>query len=118
MFWNNVKIALRNVRKNKLFAAINIIGLALGMTIYVLAGLIARYEGSHDAFFANSDRTYAIGIYAAPGAGIGFEQILGVQSAMGPSIEGVRSDVDAVARTIRNVYLVSHGAKCCFESVH
>jgi hypothetical protein len=42
MFWNNEIIALRNLRKNKAFAAINIIDLALGMTIYVLAGLIAR----------------------------------------------------------------------------
>jgi putative ABC transport system permease protein len=118
MFWNNVKIALRNLRKNKLFAAINIIGLALGMTIYVLAGLIARYEGSHDSFFANSDRTYAIGIYAAPGAGIGIEKILGVQSAMGPIIETELTDVDAVARTVRNEYLVSHGDKSFYESVH
>jgi putative ABC transport system permease protein len=117
MFWNNVRIALRNLRKNKLFAAINIIGLALGMTIYVLAGLIARYEGSHDAFFANSDRTYAIGIHAAPGAGIGIEKILGVQSAMGPIIETELSDVDAVARTVRNEYLVSHGDKSFYETV-
>ena len=64
MFWNNVKIAIRNLRKNKLFAAINISGLALGMTIYVLGGLIGKYESTHDAFFANADRTYTIGGYA------------------------------------------------------
>ncbi len=52
MFWNNVKIAVRNLRKNKLVSAINIAGLALGMTIYVLAGLIAKYENTHDEFFA------------------------------------------------------------------
>ena len=32
MFWNNVKIALRNLKKNKGFAAINITGLAIGLT--------------------------------------------------------------------------------------
>jgi putative ABC transport system permease protein len=48
MFWNNLKIALRTLRKNKLFAFINIAGLALGMTIYVLGGLIVEYEGTHD----------------------------------------------------------------------
>ena len=36
MFWNNVKIAIRNLRKNKLFAAINIIGLALGIAVPLL----------------------------------------------------------------------------------
>ena len=40
MFWNNVKIALRNLRKNKTFAVINILGLAIGMTIYVFGGLV------------------------------------------------------------------------------
>ena len=118
MFWNNVKIAIRNLRKNKLFAAINIIGLALGMTIYVLAGLIARYEGTHDAFFANSDRTYVIGINAAPGLNVGFDKILGVQTGLGPIIEAELVDVDAMARTVRNEYLVSHDDKGFYESVH
>ena len=30
MFWNYLKIALMNLRKNKLFAVINIGGLAMG----------------------------------------------------------------------------------------
>ena len=38
MLWNNIKITLRNLRKNKVFAAINIAGLAVGMTIYVFGG--------------------------------------------------------------------------------
>ena len=70
MFWNNVTIALRNLRKHKLFAFINIVGLALGMTIYVLGGLIAKYESTHDTFFANADRIYSIGSYAAPGLNV------------------------------------------------
>ena len=75
MFWNNIKIALRNLRKHKVFAAINILGLALGMTIYVLAGLIAKYEDTHDAFFANSHRTYTLGINASPGLNVGIDKL-------------------------------------------
>ena len=88
MFWNNVIIALRNLRKNKAFATINILGLALGMTIYVLAGLIARYEGSHDAFFGNSDRIYTVGIIAAPGLNVGIDKINSVQTGLGPIPRG------------------------------
>jgi putative ABC transport system permease protein len=61
MFWNNVKIALRNLRKNKVFAAVNIFGLALGLTIYVFGGLLVKYEKTHDMFFENASRIYTIG---------------------------------------------------------
>lgn len=117
MFWNNVKIALRNLRKNKAFAAINILGLALGMTIYVLAGLIARYESTHDAFFANSERIYSLGVVAAPGLNVGVDKINAVQSAVGPIVETEFSDIDAVARMLRFEYLVSHADKGFYESV-
>ena len=107
MFWNNVKIAIRNLRKNKLFAAINIAGLALGMTIYVLGGLIAEYESSHDVFFENIDRTYTIGSFASPDLNVGIDQINATFSAVGPIIEAELSEVEAVARTLRYEYLVS-----------
>ena len=58
MFWNNVKIALRNLRKHKGFAAINITGLAIGLTIYVFGGLLVDYERTHDVFFGKYDRIY------------------------------------------------------------
>ncbi len=118
MFWNNVKIAVRNLRKNKLFAAINIAGLALGMTIYVMAGLIAKYENTHDAFFANSDRVYTLGINAAPGLNVGIEKINSVQTALGPIVEAELTDVDAVARLLRTEYLVSERDNSFYESVH
>ena len=61
MFWNNVKIALRNLRKNKAFALVNILGLALGLTIYVFGGLLVKYESTHDMMFENSANIYTIG---------------------------------------------------------
>jgi putative ABC transport system permease protein len=117
MFWNNVKIALRNLRKNKLFAFINIAGLALGMTIYVLGGLIAKYEGTHDTFFANSDRTYTIGSHAAPELNVGVDKLATVFSAIGPIIETELSDVEAVARTLRYEYLVTMGDDSYYQTI-
>mgnify|MGYP001817959155 CR=1 FL=1 len=117
MFWNNIKIAVRNLRKNKVFAAINILGLALGMTIYVMAGLIGRYEASHDEFFANSSRTYTLGVNAAPGLNVGIEKIGSVQSAVGPLVAGDLTDAEAVARAIRYEFLVSRGENSFYESV-
>ena len=117
MFWNNVKIALRNLRKNKLFAFINIAGLALGMTLYVLGGLIAKYESTHDTFFANSDRTYTLGSHAAPELNVGIDKLNTVFSAVGPIVEAELSDVEAVARTLRYEYLVTMGDNSYYQTI-
>jgi putative ABC transport system permease protein len=115
MLWNNIKISLRNLRKNKVFAAINITGLAVGMTIYVFGGLLVEYEATHDAFFENSDRTYTIGSYFAPEMNVGVDQINTAWSAFGPIIEAELSDVEAVARTMASEYLVTMGDDSYYE---
>jgi putative ABC transport system permease protein len=117
MFWNNVKIALRNVRKNKLFAAINIAGLALGLTIYVFGGLLVNYEKTHDAFFENSSRLYTIGSVAAPELNIGIDRLNATWSTIGPIIEAELQDVDAVARVKNQEYLLTMGAESFYQSL-
>ena len=117
MFWNNVKIALRNLRKNKGFAAINITGLAIGLTIYVFGGLLVDYERTHDLFFKNAERIYTIGATAAPELNVGIEKFNAVQSAVGPAIEANIPDVEAVARTIVTEYLVAIGTDSFYESI-
>jgi putative ABC transport system permease protein len=116
MFWNNVKIAVRNIRKNKLFAFINIAGLALGMTIFIFGMLLVRYEQTHDVFFENSDRTYIVGMYAAPELDIGVKGMNSTVSSIGPILESELSDVEAVARTLRYDYLITMGSESFYQS--
>ncbi len=117
MFWNYVKIALRNLRKNKAFAAINISGLAIGMTIYVFGGLLVNYERTHDTFFEKYDRTYTIGATASPELNVGVDNFNSVQSAVGPLIEAELTDVEAVARTILREYLIAMGPDSFYEQI-
>jgi putative ABC transport system permease protein len=117
MFWNYVKIALRNLRKNKAFAAINISGLAIGMTIYVFGGLLVNYERTHDVFFEKYDRTYTIGATASPELNVGVDNFNSVQSAVGPLIEAELADVEAVARTILREYLITMGPDSFYEQI-
>jgi putative ABC transport system permease protein len=86
MFLNNVRIALRNLRKNKVFALVNILGLALGLTIYVFGGLLVKYERTHDMFFENASRTYTIGSIAAPDLDVGIDQMNATFTTVGPII--------------------------------
>ena len=117
MIWNNIKIALRNVRKNKLFALINIAGLALGLTIYVFGGLLIDYERNHDAFFENSERVYTVASRASEDMDIGIDMLNAAYSAVGPIIEAELPDVDAVARTIGTEYLISNGTESFYQGI-
>ena len=117
MFWNNVKIALRNLRKNKVFALVNILGLALGLTIYVFGGLLVKYESTHDMFFENSANIYTIGSIAAPDLDVGVDNFNATFTAVGPLIEAELQDVERVARTVNSEYLLSVGDKSFYETL-
>jgi ABC-type antimicrobial peptide transport system permease subunit len=56
MFKNYLKIAWRNLIKNKGYSAINIGGLALGMAVTLIIGLWVNDELSYNTYFKNRDR--------------------------------------------------------------
>ncbi len=117
MLWNNIIIALRNLRKNKAFAAINISGLAIGLTIYVFGGLLVEYENTHDQSFANVDRIYTIGSTASPELNVGIDKFNSTFMAIAPLIKGELTDIDAVARTRNSEYLLTHGDESYYETL-
>jgi len=60
MFRLNLKIAWRNLWKNKVYAAINIGGLALGLTAFVLMLLYINQEESYDSWSPDLKNVYQI----------------------------------------------------------
>ncbi len=60
MFKNYLKIAWRNLLKNKVYSAINIFGLALGIAASVLIFLFVQDERSFDRYHVNADRIYRV----------------------------------------------------------
>ena len=60
MFRNYFKIALRNLWNNKVFSAINILGLAIGLAICLLITLFVTDELSYDKYNEKADRIYRI----------------------------------------------------------
>ncbi|HMB62067.1 MAG TPA: ABC transporter permease [Eudoraea sp.] len=55
MLKNYLKIAWRNLEKNKVYSFINIGGLALGMAVTLIIGLWMHDELAHDDYFKNKD---------------------------------------------------------------
>ncbi len=60
MIRNYMKIAVRNILKNKAYSLINISGLALGLASCVLVMLYIDYEKSTDEFHKNFDTIFRI----------------------------------------------------------
>lgn len=60
MFANYLKVAFRNLFRNKIYATISIFGLAIGITGATLLYLYIDSELSYDSFHEKSDRIYRL----------------------------------------------------------
>ena len=60
MFNNYLKIAWRNIRRNKIYSIISITGLTLGMTCCIVVALFVNRELSVDRFHKNAHRIYRL----------------------------------------------------------
>src|SRR5205085_5566728 len=77
MIKNYFKVAWRNLVKNKVFSFINIIGLATGLTCFILITLYVSDELSYDRYNDKADRIFRINAFIRLG---GSEQKLAVSS--------------------------------------
>src|SRR5687768_17222080 len=69
MFQNYLKIAIRNLWKNKGFSTINILGLAIGIATCLLITLYVLDELSFDRYHEKSDRIYRLNVDLRFGGG-------------------------------------------------
>jgi putative ABC transport system permease protein len=58
MLRNYFKVAFRNLYRNKGFSAINIFGLAIGMTSALLILLWIQNQLTYDRWYTKTDRLY------------------------------------------------------------
>ena len=60
MIKNYVKIAFRNLWKNKVFSLLNILGLSIGLSASFVIGAMVFYDLTFDKFHADGDRIYRV----------------------------------------------------------
>ena len=100
MITNFIKIALRNLGRNKWYSFINITGLSVGMACCILLLLWVRDDLSFDKFHKNSDKIYRVITQAKIG-----DNTLRVPSApvlLGKELNDEFPEVDNYAR-YRNI---------------
>lgn len=66
MFRNCLAAALRSLARSRVYSAISVFGLAVGLCAAILAGLIVRNETSYDHFLPGFERLYLAGALLIP----------------------------------------------------
>ncbi len=97
MFYHYIKTVFRNLEKQKLNSAINILGLSLGLAIALLIGIFVIHQLSYDKFIEDHERIYRI--HSSAELGQGEPQTL--PSAMFPVAEIAEKDLPEVEGFVR-----------------
>lgn len=95
MFKLNLKIAFRNLWKNKVYTLINLIGLAVGMAGCILIYIFISYQLSFDQHFSRKDRIYRVVSYWKYPDGEQFQS--GVPKPLANAIRNDFSQLDEVS---------------------
>ncbi len=116
MFRNCLAAALRHLARNKLYAAISVLGLAVGLCTALLAALVVHNQLSHDHFIPGYDRVYmGVTVITPPGHATIY---LGTTNTfVGPQLALRISEIQAVTRLLYDTATLRHGNVAASETV-
>jgi putative ABC transport system permease protein len=116
MIKNWLRIALTNWLTHKLYAAINVLGLSVGLVCFLLIMLFVRYELGYDSFFPDADRIYRVSPDYTEST-LGPERHpAGAPATLAPLLREAQFDgVEAVARIGGQHALVARGQRVFYE---
>ena len=67
LFMSYLKTAIRNLARHRIYSAINIIGLAIGLAFCIITFLFVHHEWTYDTFHENADRIYRVYVQTPSG---------------------------------------------------
>jgi putative ABC transport system permease protein len=98
MFRNYLTVAIRNILKHKFFAAINILGLVIGMACCLLIFVYIKDELSYDKFHRDYENLYRVGLHGK----VAGQEIYTVNTSL-PVAPTMKSDIPGVEDVLRLV---------------
>ena len=102
---SDFKIALRNIRRHKIISLVNILGLAIGMSVCLLMMVYVVNETRYEDFQVNGDRIYRIALeWGQKGSRMKFA---GTMPGLAPAVAAEFPEVESAirVRVDRNVEL-------------
>jgi ABC-type antimicrobial peptide transport system permease subunit len=104
MFKNYFKTAWRNLVKNKVYSALNILGLATGMAVALIIGLWVYYQYSYDRFLPGYENVYQV-YYRTTGN----DSIYTQNSVAYPLADVLKKDIPGIKYVAQTDWISSHG---------
>ncbi|HVX52693.1 MAG TPA: ABC transporter permease, partial [Chitinophagaceae bacterium] len=109
MLKNYVKIAWRNLTKNKLYSSVNILGLSVGMASAILILLWVQNETGTDRFYSSTNRIYMM--YNRVNSSGELLAINQTPEVLAPALKKDFPEVEDAVRFNNVTFLVSNGDK-------
>jgi len=117
MIKHYLKIAFRNLAKQKIYSAINILGLAVGLAGVLLIFLFVRNELSYDRFHENAEDLYRVYVIHHAEDGSVDHTFRGVTMPMGPAMEEYFPEITHSIRVDSNYATIRAEGKLFSERV-
>ena len=108
MLQNYLRVAIRNLMRQKFHTAINVIGLALGMMCVILIAMYIRWELSFNTQFSNTDNLYRI-VRSTVSSGDARTYDIRTSGALADVLRETYPEVADVTRLIRQDVFVGNG---------
>ena len=117
MLKNYLKIALRNLTRNKISSFINVFGLTAGLTCFFIIVIYIANELSYDKFHKKADRTYRITREFKEKDGSTYLNLPYIAASFGPRVKHDFPEIEQVLRIRGRGMLFTHGEKVFNERV-
>ena len=116
MLNNFLKVALRNLARQKLFAGFNILGISMGIACCIVVYLLIQHQFSQDAFHANAPTIFMVNHMRTTNGES--ERWATSPDAIGPALQADVADVKRFVRYQGNGAVVKYGSNVFHEYIH
>ncbi len=96
MFWNYLKISMRNLQRSKGFSVINILGLSIGIACCIMILLYVRFETGYDTHHEDYERIYRVALCAKSEAAE--QYYAAIPNKYGPIFKDIYPELENVVR--------------------
>ena len=110
MLKNYLKVTLRNLKQNKFYFAVNVLGLAISMACCIIAFLNHKFDANYDKMHEHVDEVYRVtSVKSTNGMEYGFSPV--------PLANAVKQDIAEVSKTLdlNSVYITVKSGEQVFN---